>query len=191
MLKAPLRKPQLRPTIFTHHHSIKFPSRSFIQPKIHPKSNSMSSGADSPNKITDYSRFLNSISLRREPSPIRALGPLSRLPGMISLGAGNPNPEVFPIDSLSISLKDGTKIEMGKQLLNEGLQYSPTVRCHSENVVVVIIVTITIIFFFFFESTPPPSFNFSQGFRILSSGSRKCKRGPTAPCWRTANGTFA
>ena len=76
------------------------------------------------NKITDYSKYITRTSARRQPSPIRSLQPLLNIPGMISLGAGNPNPIYFPIQSLQFSLKDGTQLELTESELNTSLQYS-------------------------------------------------------------------
>ncbi len=53
----------------------------------------------------DYASFLSRSSARRKPSPIRALQPLLKIPGIISLGGGMPNPQTFPIDGISFSLK--------------------------------------------------------------------------------------
>jgi len=39
--------------------------------------------------------------------------PLTKIPGMISLGGGMPNPEYFPIKGFSFELDDGTVIKLG------------------------------------------------------------------------------
>ncbi len=46
----------------------------------------------------DYESFLTRRSKARKPSAIRALQPLLRIPGMISLGGGFPNPSSFPFE---------------------------------------------------------------------------------------------
>ncbi|RUS23454.1 pyridoxal phosphate-dependent transferase [Endogone sp. FLAS-F59071] len=74
----------------------------------------------------DYTRFLNETSKNRVVSPIRAIMPLAAIPGMISLGAGNPNPSTYPYASLSITLKTGEKIDIDGKLLADALQYGPT-----------------------------------------------------------------
>ena len=51
-------------------------------------------------------------SRARKPSPIRALMPLMRIPGMISLGGGLPNPECFPIEGISLTFSDGKTVPM-------------------------------------------------------------------------------
>eukprot|EP01117_Protostelium_nocturnum_P003432 TRINITY_DN1445_c0_g1_i1.p1 TRINITY_DN1445_c0_g1~~TRINITY_DN1445_c0_g1_i1.p1 ORF type:complete len:429 (-),score=123.17 TRINITY_DN1445_c0_g1_i1:60-1346(-) len=77
-------------------------------------------------KISNYQIFLSERSKRRKPSPIREIQPLLSIPGMISLGGGTPNPSLFPFDSMAITLKDGTKLEIPKQSMEIGLQYSPS-----------------------------------------------------------------
>lgn len=47
---------------------------------------------DSTLKAPAIEAFMSKLSARREPSPTRALVPLMRIPGMISLGTGLPNP---------------------------------------------------------------------------------------------------
>ncbi|KAJ3201060.1 hypothetical protein HDU82_008395 [Entophlyctis luteolus] len=74
----------------------------------------------------DYSRFISPRSARRAPSAIRSLAPLAAVPGMISLGGGNPNPSLFPYVSLSFKLQDGTDIALSDAELAQALQYSPT-----------------------------------------------------------------
>lgn len=90
-------------------------------------------------KISNYDQYLTDTSKRRQPSPIRRLQPLVSLPGMISLGGGLPNPDCFPITSLSFGVKMPTRNEMSISLsdmeLNTALQYSPTAgipKLHSQ-----------------------------------------------------------
>ncbi|KAL1499302.1 hypothetical protein AB1Y20_011510 [Prymnesium parvum] len=72
------------------------------------------------------SRFLNRISVRRRPSPIRALQPLTQLEGMISFGSGMPAPSTFPIAQISATLTDGSTISIGPAHTREAMQYSAT-----------------------------------------------------------------
>jgi kynurenine/2-aminoadipate aminotransferase len=74
----------------------------------------------------NYSKFLSKISKLRQPSAIRSLAPLVKLPGMISLAGGLPNGESFPFDSCTFNLKDGTQITLSKAQLGTALQYSPS-----------------------------------------------------------------
>ncbi|KAJ3023775.1 UNVERIFIED_CONTAM: hypothetical protein HDU68_008458 [Siphonaria sp. JEL0065] len=74
----------------------------------------------------DYSRFISAKSARRQPSAIRQLAPLMALPGMISLGGGNPHPQTFPYVGLSFRLRSGELIEVPEAELAAALQYSPT-----------------------------------------------------------------
>ncbi|KAJ3155817.1 hypothetical protein HDU89_005375 [Geranomyces variabilis] len=77
----------------------------------------------------DYSRFIQPRSAARQPSAIRALLPLMSLPGMISLGGGNPNAEMFPFKELTFTLKEdvgGGQVNIPASQLEKALQYSPT-----------------------------------------------------------------
>jgi len=78
----------------------------------------------SSTKINDYNKYLSRRSARRGPSAIRTLVPLTKLPGMISLGVGAPNPITFPYEKVTIALKDGTTVDLSGDALYEGLQYS-------------------------------------------------------------------
>lgn len=73
-----------------------------------------------------YEKYLTQTSLARQPSPIRALMPIAALPGMISLGAGNPNPDAFPFEKATITLKGGGTVDLDPELMKEALQYGPT-----------------------------------------------------------------
>uniref|UniRef100_A0A8D2LPA0 Aminotransferase class I/classII large domain-containing protein n=1 Tax=Varanus komodoensis TaxID=61221 RepID=A0A8D2LPA0_VARKO len=46
------------------------------------------------------------------------------MPSIIMLSGGLPNPDYFPIKTASISLVDGTTIEIGEELMKRALQYS-------------------------------------------------------------------
>ena len=77
-------------------------------------------------RAMQYASYLTPESARRKPSAIRALQPLVALPGMISLGGGMPNANLFPIKKMSFTLDDGTVMESVPSELNAALQYSPT-----------------------------------------------------------------
>lgn len=47
-------------------------------------------------------------------------------PSMISLGGGMPNPALFPIKGMQITLHDDTKLELSPDAVKQALQYSPT-----------------------------------------------------------------
>jgi len=70
--------------------------------------------------------FLCETSKNRKPSPIRELMPLLKIPGMISLGAGLPNPTQFPYESMICKLKDGQEIFLNETDTAEALQYGFT-----------------------------------------------------------------
>jgi len=74
----------------------------------------------------DYEEFIRPHALRREASPIRALTPLLKIPGMISLGGGLPNPELFPFKSMNFEVDDGSVLSFTEGELKDALQYSNT-----------------------------------------------------------------
>jgi len=82
---------------------------------------SLTSLADS-----DYGGFLTEKAQARQSSPIRALTPIAAIPGMISLGAGNPNPDAFPFESAVFTLKGGGTVDMDPDLMRKALSYGPT-----------------------------------------------------------------
>jgi kynurenine/2-aminoadipate aminotransferase len=84
----------------------------------------MSSGR---RRIFSYDQYISKRSLLRRPSAIRELQPLLTIPGMISLGGGMPNKEMFPFQRITAELKDGTSIEIvTPETVDEALQYSQT-----------------------------------------------------------------
>ncbi|CAO3619078.1 unnamed protein product [Cunninghamella echinulata] len=74
----------------------------------------------------DYSKYLSEESKNRKPSPIRLLGPYVSKPGMISLGAGNPNPDTFPYASMQLTLKNGETIQVDDEAFRKCLNYDLT-----------------------------------------------------------------
>ncbi|CDO70650.1 hypothetical protein BN946_scf184756.g17 [Trametes cinnabarina] len=78
-----------------------------------------------------YEPFISQSSNHRIEDPIRALLPLEDSPGVISLLAGKPNSETFPITSMQFTLRDPVTgaekpIALSEQELAKGLQYSPS-----------------------------------------------------------------
>ncbi|KAI0775155.1 PLP-dependent transferase [Trametes elegans] len=76
-----------------------------------------------------YEQFMSASSKHRIEDPIRALLHLEDRPGLISLLAGKPNAETFPITSLQFTLRDPVTneeraISLSEQELSKGLQYS-------------------------------------------------------------------
>lgn len=67
--------------------------------------------------------LLSRSALRRRPSAIRALMPHLSKPGMISLSGGHPNPLTFPYSALTLELRDGTRIDLRGDELDDSLQY--------------------------------------------------------------------
>lgn len=69
----------------------------------------------------------------RTPSPIRELVPLMKIPGIISLGGGYPNPETFVFGDVEVRFKSGAAIRLAGKGLAEASQYgasdgSPAMR---------------------------------------------------------------
>ncbi len=64
------------------------------------------------------------------PSPIRKLAPLMRVPGMISLGGGYPNPATFAFESIGVSFRGGRSLTLTGADLDVACQYGPT-DCHA------------------------------------------------------------
>ncbi|KAI7854328.1 pyridoxal phosphate-dependent transferase [Circinella umbellata] len=74
----------------------------------------------------DYQKFLSTRSKARNPSAIRALMPYLSQKDMLSLGAGQPNPETFPYASMSVTLKSGETITFDNELFQRSLSYDLT-----------------------------------------------------------------
>eukprot|EP00736_Rhodelphis_marinus_P002948 Rmarinus@m.23907 len=77
----------------------------------------------------DECPYVSSFASRVETNPIKQLIPFSRKEGMISLGAGLPPSDLFPIHSMSLRLTDGATVEVGAAgdfPLSHGLQYGPS-----------------------------------------------------------------
>lgn len=81
-------------------------------------------------RIVDYGKYLSPESSARKPSAIRKLMPLLSKPGMVSLGGGLPNSNLFPFTSLKFGVSDPTgdaaELELSPEELAMALQYSPT-----------------------------------------------------------------
>ncbi|KAL4972921.1 pyridoxal phosphate-dependent transferase [Aspergillus desertorum] len=77
--------------------------------------------------VVDPTPLFSSRVHRWEPGAIRGLLPLEAFPGMISLVAGKPSPETFPIAEIAISLKGAPagkdRIVVHGEELNQALQY--------------------------------------------------------------------
>lgn len=67
----------------------------------------------------------------KAPSPIRELVPLMRLPGMVSLGGGYPNPETFVFERFDVTFTDGTRLSLEGEALTNASQYGPS-ECHPD-----------------------------------------------------------
>ncbi|KAJ3036715.1 hypothetical protein HDV00_002427 [Rhizophlyctis rosea] len=80
--------------------------------------------ADQPAR--SYERFFSQRSAARKPSAIRSLQKFLSVPGMISLGGGNPNPGTFPYKSMTYTLQNGDVVNVSDADMQKALQYSPT-----------------------------------------------------------------
>eukprot|EP01132_Coremiostelium_polycephalum_P005741 gene5741-7142_t len=76
------------------------------------------------NLIKDYSNFLSSRGKNKEVSPVRAYVSFPGVEKMISLAGGLPNPKTFPFKSITIELKDNSKLEITGSELETALNYS-------------------------------------------------------------------
>lgn len=86
----------------------------------------------------DYNLFLTKLSKSRRPSAVREMVPFLRVPGMISLAAGTPNPVAFPFRALTFNVpinpvnfdvsneSDMHEISLTPEELEMALQYSPS-----------------------------------------------------------------
>uniref|UniRef100_A0A803SM76 Aminotransferase class I/classII large domain-containing protein n=1 Tax=Anolis carolinensis TaxID=28377 RepID=A0A803SM76_ANOCA len=72
----------------------------------------------------DYSHFVTTVSAARRTNPARMTNELAKkMSSTIMLSGGMPNADYFPFKSASISLNDGTTIEIGEELMKKALQY--------------------------------------------------------------------
>ncbi|KAK3858453.1 hypothetical protein Pcinc_035358 [Petrolisthes cinctipes] len=76
----------------------------------------------------NYSRFITQISQNRKPSLIRELYETltNASPELVFMAGGMPNPQMFPFQAASITLKDGRALTLHPKLMNDCLQYGPT-----------------------------------------------------------------
>ncbi|XP_076283098.1 kynurenine/alpha-aminoadipate aminotransferase, mitochondrial [Lasioglossum baleicum] len=75
----------------------------------------------------DCSRFISKLSNRRKPSILRKWAEkFMETPNGISLANGMPNTKTFPFKEISVSYKDGSKINLTGEELGWSLQYGPS-----------------------------------------------------------------
>lgn len=79
----------------------------------------------------DHRAMLSEVSLSRPDSAIRSLFPAEHIPGMLSLLAGKPNSDKFPISKIALTIKhiaqeEETTLSISEQDLDNGLQYGQT-----------------------------------------------------------------
>ncbi|KAK4021940.1 hypothetical protein OUZ56_007428 [Daphnia magna] len=76
----------------------------------------------------NYTRFINGLSAARKPSPIREMTKLltQGSPDLVFLASGVPNPSMFPFQGASVTLRDGSTIQLEGKTINDALQYGPT-----------------------------------------------------------------
>ncbi|XP_060632173.2 kynurenine/alpha-aminoadipate aminotransferase, mitochondrial-like [Anolis sagrei] len=79
----------------------------------------------------DYSHFVTAVSAARRTNPARMTNELAKkMSSTIMLSGGMPNADYFPFKAASISLTDGTTIEIGEELMKKALQYSAAEGIH-------------------------------------------------------------
>ncbi|KAJ8297149.1 Aminotransferase tdiD [Rhodotorula toruloides] len=87
----------------------------------------------------NWDEYISERGKMWEPSAIRGLFPLEKIPGMVSLLAGKPNAETFPFSAIKVDLKPiipGDPVEtltIESDALSEGLQYGATAGLPSLN----------------------------------------------------------
>ncbi|XP_071512463.1 kynurenine/alpha-aminoadipate aminotransferase, mitochondrial-like isoform X2 [Panulirus ornatus] len=76
----------------------------------------------------NYSRFLTTVSKNRQPSLIRDLTSLltNASPELVFMAGGLPNPQMFPFQAASVTMKDGRALTIHPKLMTDCLQYLPT-----------------------------------------------------------------
>ena len=74
--------------------------------------------------MLNYDEFLTDTTLNRKYSAIRAMQKYMNQPDMVNLGGGLPNPECFPVQKVTITLKDGSVLQVSPKDLNVGMQVS-------------------------------------------------------------------
>jgi tryptophan aminotransferase len=79
----------------------------------------------------DHRAMLSRTALLRPDSAIRSLFPAEKVPGMLSLLAGKPNTDTFPISNIALTIKPiaeekETILSISGSDLEEGLQYGQT-----------------------------------------------------------------
>ncbi|XP_042889003.1 kynurenine/alpha-aminoadipate aminotransferase, mitochondrial-like isoform X1 [Penaeus japonicus] len=79
-------------------------------------------------RMMNYSRFLTKLSQNRQPSLIRELTNLltDASPELVFMAGGLPNPQMFPFQAASVTMKDGRAITIHPKLMTDCLQYGPT-----------------------------------------------------------------
>lgn len=78
--------------------------------------------------VLDHTKYLTEISKSRKPSTLRELTILYNKmpPDTIFLGVGSPNPNLYPFESVTVTLKDGNTLHMPQDKLRSVLSYLPS-----------------------------------------------------------------
>ncbi|KAK7067538.1 hypothetical protein SK128_028277 [Halocaridina rubra] len=76
----------------------------------------------------NYTRFITRVSQNRQPSLIRELTSLltDASPELVFMAGGLPNPQMFPFQAASVTLRDGRALTIHPDLMTDCLQYGPT-----------------------------------------------------------------
>jgi DNA-binding transcriptional MocR family regulator len=77
--------------------------------------------------VQSYESYMSQAARDRQPNALRALYPLLKIPGILSLGNGQPNPGCFPFEKMTVTTKDGTVLELGGGEMADAIQYADTI----------------------------------------------------------------
>ncbi|ESO92952.1 hypothetical protein LOTGIDRAFT_202579 [Lottia gigantea] len=79
-----------------------------------------------PTNGIKYESYFSKLSLKRTRTPLRATGDNIPSPDVCYLSGGFPPAEMFPIVHTEITLRDGTKLNLDKDTMEETQQYGDT-----------------------------------------------------------------
>ena len=74
-----------------------------------------------------YEDYITDVSAAREPNALRELYPLLKIPGMLSLGNGQPNPSCFPFEEMEVKFNGGITVKLEGKEMAAAVQYDDTV----------------------------------------------------------------
>jgi hypothetical protein len=87
----------------------------------------LASDASTPPVHVPYDEYITAVSAAREPNALRELYPLLKIPGMLSLGNGQPNPSCFPFQQMEVKFDGGITVKLEGKEMAGAVQYDDTV----------------------------------------------------------------